>query len=316
MKLPKNQFPDKKIKKMRKTILAISLLIVSASYAQQDPQYTQYMYNTINVNPAYAGSRGVVSIFGLHRTQWVGLDGAPVTNTLSVNSPVGKNVGLGLSFVNDRIGAMDENSICVDFSYTIKASETHKLAFGLKGTADILNVDYTKLNIQSSTDPSYQNNIENRFMPNVGVGMYWYSDKSYIGLSVPNLLESDQYDHNVIAVSKEKIHYYLIGGYVFDLSYNLRFKPATMVKATAGAPLQVDLSANFLFAEKFTAGVAYRWDAALSALVGFQITNGLFAGYSYDMDTTKLADYNSGSHEVFLRFELFGKKNVMDPRFF
>lgn len=302
---------------MRKIILVISLFITSASNAQQDPQYTQYMYNTINVNPAYAGSRGVLSIFGLHRTQWVGLEGAPVTNTLSLNSPVGKNVGLGVSFINDRIGVMDENSISVDFSYTIKASDTHKLAFGLKGTADILNVDYTKLNIYDPTDPSFQTNIENHFMPNIGIGIYWYSDRSYIGLSVPNLLESDHYDDNVIAVAKEKMHYYLIGGYVFDLSYNLKFKPAAMVKATVGAPLQVDLSANFLFADKFTAGLAYRWDAAVSALVGFQITKGIFAGYAYDMETTKLANYNSGSHEIFLRFELFGKqKNVMDPRFF
>lgn len=302
---------------MRKIILVISLFIVSLSYSQQDPQYTQYMYNPINVNPAYAGSRGVMSIFGLHRTQWVGLEGAPVTNTISVNSPVGKNVGLGVSFINDRIGAMDENSISVDFSYTIKGSGAHKLAFGLKGTAEVLNVDYTKLDIYDPTDLSYQTNIENHFMPNFGVGIYWYSDKSYIGLSVPNLLESDHYNDNAVAIDQEKLHYYLTGGYVFDLSYNLKFKPAVMVKATFGAPLQVDLSTNFLFAEKFTVGLAYRWDAAVSALAGFQVTRGIFAGYAYDMETTKLQNYNSGSHEIFLRFELFStQKNVMDPRFF
>lgn len=302
---------------MRKIILVILLLIALAAKAQQDPQYTQYMYNTINVNPAYAGSRGVVSIFGLHRAQWVGLEGAPVTNTLSVNSPVGKNVGLGVSFVNDRIGAMDENMLSVDFSYTIKGAGAHKIAFGIKGSADVLNVDYTKLDIYNPSDPSYQANIENHFMPNFGVGIYWYSDKSYIGLSVPNLLESDHYDDNTVAVAQEKMHYYLIGGYVFDLSYNLKFKPAAMVKAAFGSPLQVDVSANFLIAEKFTAGLAYRWDAAVSAMAGFQITKGIFAGYAYDMETTELANYNSGSHEIFLRFELFGRqKNVMDPRFF
>jgi type IX secretion system PorP/SprF family membrane protein len=302
---------------MRKIIAVISLLIFSAANAQQDPQYTQYMYNPINVNPAYAGSKGVLSIFGMHRTQWVGLDGAPVTNTISVNSPVGKNVGLGVSFINDRIGVMDENSFSVDFAYTIRGAGSHKLAFGLKGTADVLNVDYTKLEIYDPTDPSYQVNIENHFMPNFGIGIYWYSQQSYIGFSVPNLLESDHYDDNVVAVSKEKLHYYLTGGYVFDLSYNLKFKPATMIKATVGAPLQVDFSANFLFAKNFTVGVAYRWDAAVSALVGFQITKGIFAGYAYDMETTKLANYNSGSHEIFLRFEFLGRqKNVMDPRFF
>ncbi|MFB3390066.1 type IX secretion system membrane protein PorP/SprF [Flavobacterium sp. LAR06] len=302
---------------MKKKILVILLLIMSSANAQQDPQYTQYMYNTINVNPAYAGSRGVASIFGMHRTQWVGLDGAPVTNTLSVNSPVGKNVGLGVSFVNDRIGVMDENTLSVDFSYTIKGAGVHKFAFGLKGSADVLNVDYTKLDIYNPADPSYQANIENHFMPNFGVGVYWYSDTSYIGLSVPNLLESDHYDDNTVAVAKEKRHYYLIGGYVFDLSYNLKFKPAVMIKAAFGAPLQVDISGNFLFAEKFTVGLAYRWDASVSGMAGFQITKGIFAGYAYDMETTKLANYNSGSHEIFLRFELFGRqKNVMDPRFF
>ena len=121
---------------------------VNQTFAQQDSQYTNYMYNTINVNPAYAGSRGVMSIFGMHRTQWVGLDGAPVTNTFSLNTPINNsNLGLGLSFVNDRIGPSDENAISADISYTIQTSETYKLSFGVKGTANLLNVDYTKLNI-------------------------------------------------------------------------------------------------------------------------------------------------------------------------
>lgn len=302
---------------MKKLVFIISLLAGLFAYGQQDPQYTQYMYNTINVNPAYAGSREVFSVFGLHRTQWVGLDGAPVTNTVSMNTPVGSNVGLGLSFVNDRIGPMDENSISADFSYTIPATQESKLAFGVKATAHLLNVDYTKLNIYNSTDPRFQNNINNDFSPNIGAGVYWYSDKAYAGFSIPNFLETNKYKDNVTSVVREKMHYYIIGGYVFDLSYNVQFKPAFMAKTVAGSPLQVDLTANFLFNEKFTAGLAYRWDAAVSALVGFQITDGIFVGYTYDMDTTELANYNSGSHELFLRFEMPLKaKKVINPRFF
>lgn len=302
---------------MKKLVFIISLLAGLLAYGQQDPQYTQYMYNTINVNPAYAGSREVFSVFGLHRTQWVGLDGAPVTNTVSMNTPVGSNVGLGLSFVNDRIGPMDENSISADFSYTIPATEESKLAFGVKATAHLLNVDYTKLNIYNSTDPRFQTNINNDFSPNVGAGVYWYSDKAYAGFSIPNFLETNKYKDNATSVVREKMHYYLIGGYVFDLSYNVQFKPAFMAKTVVGAPLQLDLTANFLFNEKFTAGLAYRWDAAISALAGFQITDGIFVGYTYDMDTTELANYNSGSHELYLRFEMPLKaKKVVNPRFF
>ncbi|TXI68017.1 MAG: type IX secretion system membrane protein PorP/SprF [Flavobacterium sp.] len=301
-------------------IICSALLFLSnqKTSAQQDSQYTNYMYNTINVNPAYAGSRGVMSIFGLHRTQWVGLDGAPVTNTLSVNTPINNsNLGLGVSFVNDRIGPSDENAISADISYTIQTSETYKLSFGIKGTANLLNVDYTKLNIYDPTDPQFQNNIDNRFSPNIGAGIYFHSDKLYAGLSVPNFLETDHFDDNVSATAKEKMHYYLIGGYVFDLSPTIKFKPAFLSKMVSGSPLQLDVTANFMFNEKFVLGAAWRWDAALSGLVGFQVSEGWFIGYGYDAETTKLANYNSGSHEIFLRYEFKGKsEKVVSPRFF
>lgn len=297
---------------------AILVLCNQKASAQQDSQYTNYMYNTINVNPAYAGSRGIMSIFGLHRTQWVGLDGAPVTNTLSVNTPINNsNFGLGISFVNDRIGPSDENAISADISYTIQTSETYKLSFGIKGTANLLNVDYTKLDRYDLTDPQFQNNIDNRFSPNIGAGVYFHSDKLYAGLSVPNFLETEHFDDNVSATAKERMHYYLIGGYVFDLSPTVKFKPAFLSKMVTGAPLQLDLTANFMFNEKFVLGAAWRWDAALSGLVGFQVSEGWFIGYSYDAETTKLANYNSGSHEIFLRYEFKGKsEKVVSPRFF
>ncbi len=287
-------------------------------YAQQDPQYTQYMYNTAQINPAYAGSRGVMTVFGLYRTQWVGLDGAPKTANLSLNTPLGDSrLGLGFSFTNDQIGAMDENNIAIDLSYTIDLTQRFKMSFGVKGTANLLNVDYTKLNIYNPTDIQFQENIENQFSPNIGAGLYVHSDKTYFGFSVPNFLNTDRYDDNIVSTMKQKMHYYLMGGHVFDLSPSLKFKPAFLAKAVDGAPLQVDLTANFLINDKFTVGAAYRWDASISGLVGFQVTDGLFVGYSYDTDTTKLAHYNSGSHEIFMRFELFNRFNrITSPRFF
>lgn len=303
---------------MKAKILLLTIILSGfAVFAQQDAQYTQYMYNTININPAYAGSRGVMSIFGLHRNQWVGLDGAPVTNAASLNTPISHtNLGVGLSFVNDKIGPTVENMISADVSYTIRTSETLKLSFGLKGTANIFDLDATKLNPVNANDPLLQN-IRNEFSANFGAGAYLHSDKLYLGLSVPNFLENKIYDDNSVAVHKERMNFYLIGGYVFDVTPSVKFKPAFLAKAVQGAPLQFDLSGNFLFNQKLMLGAAYRWDAAVSAMAGFQITDGLFVGYGYDLETTELRNYNSGSHEIFLRFELFNKFNrVVSPRFF
>lgn len=287
------------------------------SYAQQDAQFTQYMYNTININPAYAGSRGAMSIFGLHRTQWVGLDGAPVTNALSINTPINNSkLGLGVSFLNDKIGPSNENTISVDLSYTIQTSETYNLSFGIKGTANLFNLDVSKLNPADQGDPQFQN-LNNKFSPNVGAGIYFHSDKTYFGLSVPNFIESKRYDDNDTAIFKERINYYFIAGHVFDLNESIKFKPSLLTKLVQGAPLQVDVSGNFLIHDKFVIGAAYRWSAALSAMVGFQISDGLFIGYGYDLETTKLENYNSGSHEIFLRYELFNNYNkIISPRFF
>lgn len=302
---------------MKTRILTFVLIFTAAaSYAQQDAQFTQYMYNTININPAYAGSRGVMSIFGLHRTQWVGLDGAPVTNALSLNTPINNsNLGVGLSAINDRIGPTVENTLSVDVSYTVQTSETFKLSFGLKGTGNFFNLDASKLNPETDNDPSLVN--YNKFSPNLGAGVYLHSDKAYVGVSVPNFIQTNRYDSDNVAIFKERINYYLIGGYVFDLSPDIKFKPAVLTKLVTGSPLQVDASANFMFYEKFVIGAAYRWDAAVSLLAGFQITDGLYLGYGYDMETTRLKKYNSGSHEVFLRFELFNNYNkIVSPRFF
>ncbi|QQU05066.1 PorP/SprF family type IX secretion system membrane protein [Myroides odoratus] len=307
--------------KKRIIIWGLSLLGVGflpPLYAQQDPQYTQYMYNTTMINPAYAGSRGTLNVFGMYRTQWVGLEGAPKTANISISTPLGDSgLGLGVNFMNDRLGAMEENNIAVDLAYAINISYNYKLAFGLKGTANLLNVDYTKLTIYHPTDPVAQENISNKFNPNIGAGLYLYSDRAYLGISVPNFLTQDRYDDNEVNTMRQKAHFYLMGGYVFELGRDVQFKPAVLTKAISGSPLQVDATANFLFYEKFTLGAAYRWDASVSALAGFQVTKDLFVGYAYDFETTQLRHYNSGSHEVFLRFELFKRgSRINAPRFF
>ncbi len=303
---------------MRTKILIFAFILTCyTSFAQQDAQYTQYMFNTINVNPAYAGSRGVMSLFLLHRTQWVGLDGAPVTNTFSLNTPINNsNIGLGLSFVNDKIGPTNDNTISVDVSYSLKATEDYKLSFGLKASGNVFNLDVNRLNPADANDPNLQN-FNSKFSPNFGAGVYLHSEKLYLGLSVPNLLQTSKYNDVDVAVFKERMNLYIIGGYVFEISPSIKFKPAFLTKMVTGSPLQVDASANFLFFDKLMLGGAYRWDAAVSALAGFQVTDGLFIGYSYDMETTRLRNNNSGSHEIFLRFELFYRVNKMvSPRFF
>ena len=286
-----------------------------SSYAQQDAQFTQYMYNTININPAYAGSRGALSIFALHRTQWVGLDGAPVTNAVSMNTPLNNsNLGLGVSLINDKIGPTTENAISADLSYTIQTSETWKLSLGMKATANLFDLDPSKLN-SVDPDPSLQN--YSKFSPNIGAGLYLHSDKAYVGFSVPNFIQTNRYDDNEVAIFKEKINYYLIAGYVFNFNSYIKFKPALLTKMTEGAPLQVDVSGNFMFYDKLMLGVSYRWSASMSAMAGFQVTDGFYVGYGYDHDTTNLDNYNSGSHEIYLRYELFKNiSKITTPRFF
>ncbi|MDF4204562.1 type IX secretion system membrane protein PorP/SprF [Maribacter sp. SA7] len=303
------------------------LVICSSAIAQQDAQYTQYMYNTMSINPAYAGSRGQLSITGLYRSQWVGLEGAPKTQTLNIQSPIrNSKLGYGVSIVNDEIGngVVQETYFDIVLSYTIDVSAEGKLSFGLKGGGNLLNLDFNQLrNFDDEVVSS--DNIENRFSPNVGVGIYYHSNKFYAGLSAPNLFETEHFDNSqrdansTQFLSKDRINFYLITGYVFDLNGNLKFKPALLTKVVGGAPLQVDFSANFMFNEKFTFGAAYRWDAAVSALAGFQISDQFMIGLAYDRETTDLGgtQFNDGSFEVLLRYDLVKSyQKLVSPRFF
>jgi len=306
--------------KVHKLLFVFTLLICFSVQAQQDPQFTNYMYNTTAINPAYAGSRGSTSIFGLHRSQWIGLEGAPTTNVLSIHTPIeNSKLGIGVNLASDKLGVTKENEASLNVSYTLDLdNRDSKLSFGVKVSANFLDVDYDRLLIYDPSDAKLSTNISNQFSPNIGAGIYYHNTNSYVGISVPTFLENIREKGNgIYSGVNQRMHIYLMGGHVFDLNPDLKFKPAMLLKAVEGAPLQADVTANFLIQEKLTLGAAYRWDAAWSALVGFQISNSLFIGYSYDGDTTKLANYNSGSHEVFLRFDLISKyKRMVSPRFF
>ncbi|MBE7630499.1 PorP/SprF family type IX secretion system membrane protein [Tenacibaculum piscium] len=303
--------------KIRYTLLLI-LCVVLGVTAQQDPQYTQYMYNTMSVNPAYAGSSGHSIINLLGRTQWVGLDGAPDTQTLSYDTPLGySGVGLGINLTNDRIGPASELFLDINGSYTIRTSDEGNLSFGLKLGGRHLNVDWSKGRVKNVNDKKIQGNI-NKFLPTIGAGLYYYTNTWYVGGAIPNFISTDHYDDvsNGGDIATERMHLFFIAGYVFDLSDNIKFKPAALVKAVKGAPLSVDVSANFMFNEKVTAGLAWRWDDSISALLGFQITRELYLGFAYDLTSSNYSNYNSGTYEVMLRYEMFKEQAIKSPRFF
>ena len=314
----------------RKSLLVPLLLVfitIGGLYAQQDAQYTQYMFNTMSVNPAYAGSRGQLSIAALYRSQWVGLDGAPKTQSLNLHSPIrNSKVGYGISIINDDIGngVVQETYFDGVISYSLDVSADAQLSFGLKVGGNLLNLDFNGLN-NFDNEPISGNDIQNKFSPNFGLGVYYHGEQFYAGLSAPNLLTTQHFDNaqrdanSVQFLSTDRINFYLITGYVFPLGDRFKFKPALLTKVVSGAPLQLDLSASFLFNDTFSFGAAYRWDAAVSALVGFQITDQLMLGLAYDRETTELGStqFNDGSFEVFLRFELVKFfRGTISPRFF
>ncbi|MFY0629580.1 MAG: type IX secretion system membrane protein PorP/SprF [Flavobacteriaceae bacterium] len=307
------------VEKNKASIIGVLLLIISCNslvYAQQDSQFTQYMYNTISFNPAYAGTRNVVSFNILHRSQWIGVEGAPTTQTFSLNSPVGKNIGLGLSFYNDKIGPSSETIFSIDFSYQLQVSDESTFSFGLKGGVNNFNVDFNRLNIQDPTDLSFRNNIS-QLSPIIGVGGYLYTDKWYVGISSPNLLSTKHYDDSSISKAVEVKNFYAIAGYVFELSDQIKLKPATLLKVVEGAPVALDISANVLYNEKLTIGAGYRFQSSISVLVALKVSDKMQFGVAYDYDASNIGNYNSGSYELFLRYDFLSKiKGKVSPRFF
>lgn len=308
-----------------KNIITAVVLAVggSAVYAQQAPMFTHYMYNTLSVNPAYAGSRDALTITALHRSQWVDFKGAPTTQTITVHSPVSDHIGLGLTLLNDEIGPTNNKTVFADFAYRMKINEKSKLALGLSAGANIFQANLNTLALDDQNDPSFQNNISNKTTPNFGFGMYYSRERFYAGISAPNLLENNYSNSNTISdgslVGKEQRHYFLIAGAMFKLNENLDFKPTTLIKVTPAAPVQADVTASFVIMKRLLLGAMYRTGDSFGGLIGFDITEQLHVGYSYDysygLETYK---YNQGSHEIMLRYDFIysSKKQIHSPRYF
>jgi type IX secretion system PorP/SprF family membrane protein len=310
---------------MKKLYLVALVALASFGdlHAQQDPHYTQYMYNMSVMNPAYAGSKENLSMGLLYRKQWVEIEDAPTTGTFFGHSAVGKNVGLGLSVISDKIGPVEENNVYGDFSYTINLGGDHKLAFGVKLGLTFHNVGlFSDINytLPQQNDPAFSRDITNTYF-NFGSGFFYYTNKYYLGLSVPNMLKSTHFDvqrsAEELQFGTETSHYFLTGGYVFDINQSVKFKPFFMLKSAFSAPTSLDVSTNFLFNEKFEVGATYRLEDSFGAMVNYAINPSLRIGYAYDHIVSDLNVTTPSSHEIILLYDLnFPKKVSSSPRFF
>ncbi len=305
-------------------LLSVASLASLTMNAQQDPMFTHYMDNTLMINPAYAGSRDALTVTALQRMQWVSFKGAPVTQTVTLHAPLrDEHLGLGFSVENDKIGPTNNTSMFLDFAYIMKLTDKSKLSLGINGGITVFQANLANLQVDQANDPTFQNNINNHVSPNFGFGAYYYRERFYAGVSVPNLLQN-QYSvvdnpDGTIEPGSEQRHYYLIAGSVLHLADNLDFKPTTLIKVTAAAPAEIDLTASFIIMKKLLLGVMFRSGDAFGALVGINITDQLHIGYSYDFSYgLATPTYNQGSHEIVLRYDFmfFSKKQIHNPRYF
>ena len=309
----------------------VAILSLCSAQAQREPFYTQYMYNIGSFNPAYVGSVETPDFNLLYRSQWIDIPGAPRTIRFGINYPLGnRKHGLGFNAVNDQLGPTTQTYVDVSYSFQIRFENEMFLSFGLDAGGSILNVDFSKGTFEDPGEPILGEETINEFTPIVGAGLFLYSQNWYVGVSVPNFLTDGLYSNEVAQIVEDQIQFNLIGGYVFNLNENLKLKPAILVNYIEGAPINGNISANFLWNGIFTLGLGYRYDNALIGLAGFQITESLFLGYSYDYNTNGLGGYNDGSHEAIVKFYLGrgsgrdkdnkGKKKkekqIDSPRFF
>lgn len=300
-------------------IALFALTLFTEVQAQQDPHYTQYMYNMSVMNPAYAGSKESISGGLLYRKQWVDIEDAPTTGTFFINSPIGKNVGLGLSIISDKIGPVEENNFYGDFSYTLNLGGEHRLAFGVKAGMTMHKIDFNSI---YSTLPDVGDDVFGQGNPsttffNFGSGLFYYTDNYYVAFSIPNMLKTNYLDFDGIHYGSEELHYFLTGGYVFDLNPNLKFKPSAMLKSSLNTQTSLDVSTNFMLYDKLELGATYRLEDSFGAMVNFAITPNLRIGYAYDHIVSDLNIVTPASHEVMLLFDLDSPKKVsQSPRYF
>lgn len=285
--------------------------------AQQDPHFTQYFDNTLFVNPAYAGSKGVMNITGIHREQWIGFDGRPRSSTFSIHSPLNyESVGVGFTLVNDEAGPVKQTMMYGDFSYTLRFKDSdHKLAFGLKAGANIINVGTSTLQTTDPNDPKLLTNVTNRVNPNFGLGVYYHSSKLFAGFSIPKFVQRS-YD-GLSKTSLEKRHYYFIFGGVVPVNAQWKIRPSAQVKMTAGAPVSIDLSSAGIYQDKLWFGLMYRVGSAFGVFAQYQITPQFKLGVASDFGTQQIRNYNYGTFEMLASYDfVFKKQGIRSPRYF
>jgi type IX secretion system PorP/SprF family membrane protein len=307
---------------MKKQLLALSLslLFMLSAKAQQDPMYSMYMFNMMAINPAYAGTNDHVVATGLFRRQWVNFPGSPQTATFTAHSPMkNEKVGLGISFINDRLGEMNTNAVMAAYSYHIRFRKS-RLSLGLQAGARNFNINLSELKLSPvyQYDDAFANNV-NTWSFNFGSGLFWYSDKFYLGLSLPhiqnNILSNQQL--NTVYVARLRTHVNLAGGYVFTINPMLKLKPSFLVKHVGGAPVQIDFNTNIYWLDVLSLGVSYRSVSAFVLLAEVQLNKNFRLGYAYDQTVGRMRGYTGGTHEIMLRADVgFNKNRTITPRYF
>ena len=301
---------------LKLVIIAVVVILIGVlkTRAQQDPVYTQYIYNMMTINPAYAGTQNFLHLNTLTRLQWVGMDGAPKTFSLGVHTPLNqRKVGVGLTVVSDEIGPINNTHITVNYAYRITVFESLKLSMGIKGGITSYRADISDLTIIDQDDPNFISD-EKKIMPNLGVGFYLYNQKYFVGFSIPKLLETSIDEEYASSFKELRRHYYFVTGYNMEITSNWMFKPTIYTRAVSGAPSSNDITLQFIYDQRFGFGAMYRIGDAIGAFIDVQINNQLTMGYGYDFSTNSLLGVNSGTHELMISYEfnnLKGKRPLI-----
>src|SRR5690554_774010 len=289
-------------------------------FAQQEPSYTQYNFNIQVINPAYAGVWENLGFMVLGRHQWAGMEGAPTTYSLSVQSPTrNRNVALGVNILNDKAGMQNQTMINADYSYRLQLNDDNYVRLGIKGGVTGYTVNFSDHvgYPGDEPDPVFMGDNDMRILPNFGVGAYLYSEDYYLGVSVPKILSNKvNYEHTNFSTLAEIQHLYLMGGYIYEISKEVQFKPTMLTRYTWGAPLIVDLSANFLLSEKVWLGANYRLGDSFGLVAQWILENNIRIGYGVDISTSSLRSLHSGTHEVMISYEIRSRRRWSSPRMF
>ena len=299
--------------------LRISVLCVftTQAFGQQDPQFTQYSDNMLFVNPAYAGSRGVLNLTTMHREQWTGFAGRPVSSTFSVHSPLTyESLGLGVTVVNDQTGPIQQTMMYGDCSYTLKfKNQKRKLSFGMKGGINMISISTSTLQTTEVNDPKLLQNVKNNVNPNFGFGVYYHSPKFFVGASSPKLLERG-YD-GVSKVNLEKRHYFGIIGGVFPINNDWKIRPTSQIKLTEKSPISIDASVAAIYKDRIWFGAMYRLNAAFGVFLQYQVSPQFKLGLASDFGTQAIRNYNYGTFEALISYDFaFKKVGIRSPRYF